>query len=83
MTCQRAAEQMSRVLDDPHAGRFWLGAHLALCRNCRRFRRQLAVLEAAAAVVGPSAAGTAGLSGGAKVRIADALKNPDDDPAAG
>lgn len=82
MTCQTAAEQMSVALDDPTAGRFWVGVHLMFCRDCRRFRRQLAVLaEAGLPAPAEDVTGDVGLSASAHIRIAAALVAADDKQA--
>lgn len=84
MTCQQAAEVISRSVDAPlPAGeRVGLGVHILFCGPCRRFRQQLLRLHAAceqaasddALVVG------GGLSTEACGRIAAAL---DQAPPAG
>jgi hypothetical protein len=49
ITCRRAAELISRELDTPlpFHQRAGLGFHTRLCGACRRFRRQLEVVEEA------------------------------------
>jgi predicted anti-sigma-YlaC factor YlaD len=51
MTCSRAAELISHELDAPLplAARVGLAVHARLCGACRRYRRQLAALDRAAA----------------------------------
>lgn len=53
MTCRRAAELISRALDArmPFGLRAGLGYHTLVCRSCRRYRRQLRVIDAAAEVI--------------------------------
>jgi hypothetical protein len=65
MTCRRAAELISLQLDiDLPAHRLaGLAIHTLLCGACRRFRRQLVVVdEAAGGLLGGSASGAAGAS---------------------
>ncbi len=47
ITCRKAAAWMSRDLDLPLAlpARMVLLAHLAICGNCHRFRRQLSIID--------------------------------------
>jgi hypothetical protein len=75
LTCRRATERMSRALDGPLSPIAWvaLRGHLILCDHCCRFRRQLAVLDAAArrAVDRPP---DAGLPAVARARIAVAVE---------
>ena len=49
-SCRRAAELITQSLDDPLRGhqRACLAVHMLLCGSCRRFRRQITALEAAA-----------------------------------
>ncbi len=51
MRCQRAAELISWDLDTrlPMAQRVGVRIHTAVCGSCRRFRRQLATIDAIAA----------------------------------
>ena len=60
MTCRQAAELISRELDTslPLSRRVGLGFHTLMCGACRRFRRQLGVLDetVANAIAAPSAA---------------------------
>lgn len=51
ITCQRAVEFISWELDTnlPLHQRVGLGLHTLLCGACRRFRRQLAVVDETAA----------------------------------
>ena len=51
MTCRRAAELISWELDTslPLHQRAGLGFHTLVCGACRRFRRQLGVVDEAAA----------------------------------
>jgi hypothetical protein len=53
ITCRRAAELISGEQDDalPLLRRAALGFHTLLCRDCRRYRRQLGAVEKAAAEV--------------------------------
>lgn len=50
ITCRKATFWISRNLDGslPLPARLVLGTHLAMCRNCHRFRRQLRLIDQAA-----------------------------------
>lgn len=76
MVCRTAAGLISRSLDAPLGApeRAGLAVHTAFCGPCRRLRRQLARLHAAAlALAEREAAGSGGLSPEARGRIAAAL----------
>ena len=47
LRCAEATEIASRELDEPlgRTSRIALAVHLFLCRHCRRFRRQLAIIR--------------------------------------
>lgn len=49
LSCKQAAELLSAALDRElrFGERLALGLHLALCRGCRNYRRQLGFLRAA------------------------------------
>ena len=51
MTCRRAAELVSRELDLdlPFRQRLGMRLHLLYCNACRRFRRQLGIVDSAVA----------------------------------
>jgi hypothetical protein len=53
MTCREASRLASAALDRPLTKweRWALGFHTFLCRNCRRFSQQLAILQSIAALV--------------------------------
>lgn len=72
VNCRQAAKELSRALDEP-AGGFWLRVHLAGCRDCRRFRDQLAVLAGVGLPVPEDGVGEVGLSDAGRSRIAATL----------
>lgn len=77
ITCRRAAEWTSRELDERlSAGRrFALGFHRLVCVQCRRFRDQLAAVDAVAGeLLADGVVGSVGLPDAAKERIAQVLK---------
>jgi len=47
LRCAESTEIASRELDEPleRTSRIALAVHLFLCRHCRRFRRQLAIIR--------------------------------------
>jgi hypothetical protein len=53
MTCREASRLASEALDRPltRRERWALGFHTFLCRNCRRFPQQIAILHSLAAIV--------------------------------
>jgi predicted anti-sigma-YlaC factor YlaD len=73
ITCQRAAELLSRSRDEGLEGmnRLVLAVHLGICSNCRTYSRQLGWIEEALNC--PSAAG---LSEAARLRIVRVLEEP-------
>lgn len=50
LTCLRTASLITRSLDDPLRGyqRAGVALHALVCGSCRRFRRQIMALDAAA-----------------------------------
>jgi hypothetical protein len=78
VNCRQAAEELSRAQDEP-AGGFWLRVHLAGCRDCRRFRHQLAVLADASLPAPEDGVGDERLSDSARSRIAAALAETPDE----
>lgn len=53
MTCREASRLASEAMDRPltRHERWALGFHKFLCRNCRRFSRQVSILQSLAAIV--------------------------------
>jgi hypothetical protein len=88
MSCKRAGELMSRSLETGLSRwqRLALAVHLCSCRWCRRFQRQLRLVEQACRLWARSdrtteAASSAALSGEARERIRHALRRAySDDP---
>ena len=87
VSCKQAGELMSRSLETKLSPwqRLALAVHLCGCRWCRRFRRQLRLVERACRMWARSdrshqAASGAALSGEARERIRRALRqaHPDD-----
>lgn len=79
MICRRAAEFISRSLDEPlsRLQRLDLGVHTLFCTPCRRFRKQLKQFhaECETSILDELLPG-AGLSSEAKGRIATAFQHP-------
>jgi hypothetical protein len=77
--CRRAAEWITRGLDDPPgpARRAVLGLHLLLCGDCRRFREQVGAVDEAAAelLARPGFGPAVGLPAGARERLAAAVRD--------
>ena len=75
MICRTAAELSGRSLDAPLSipERVGLAVHTLLCGPCRRFRRQLARLDAVCRGAADEATGDATLPTEARKRIAAAL----------
>ena len=87
VSCKRAGELMSQSLETKLSPwqRLALGVHLYGCRWCRRFQRQLRLVEQACRMWARSdrtteAVSGAALSGEARERIRQALRqaHPDD-----
>jgi predicted anti-sigma-YlaC factor YlaD len=78
LTCEQATRVASARLDGPIplAQRLRLAIHLAICRWCRRYARQIAFLRrvAAAASEAPAADTAPRLPEDARARIKAALK---------
>ena len=62
-----------------HKDDFWLRVHLAGCRDCRRFRYQLAVLAGVGLPVPEDGLGEVGLSDAGRSRIGAALAEAPDE----
>lgn len=79
LTCKDATTLVSRSMDGPlpWRQRFSLRMHLAMCRFCRRYERQLRFLRIASRLLGEdhASADPPRLSDDAKARIAGALKD--------
>lgn len=78
--CRRAAEWITRGLDDPPgaARRAVLGFHVLVCGDCRRFRLQVAAVDEAAAelLARPGGFGpAAGLPADARDRLTAAVRD--------
>jgi hypothetical protein len=75
MICRTAAALIDRSLDVPLSipERVGLAVHTLFCGPCRRFRRQLARLDAAWRAAADAPTGGAGLPPDARARIAAAL----------
>lgn len=79
LRCAEATELMSRAMDEKLGPAEWLAirGHLLVCRSCRRFGRQLAVIQAVVrrrAARGEGAgAGDESLTEEARARIARVL----------
>ena len=76
MTCEQAAGLVSREADGglPADGRVWFALHLLICGDCRRYRRQVRLVDAAARAVAESAVADDGLPAAARERITAALR---------
>lgn len=78
LRCEAAAALMSRELDEPlsRLERTALLCHLAACRSCRRFRRQVRRIRQSLRLRDRAAASDAdsGLSPEARARIARAIR---------
>ncbi len=76
LTCRRATERLSRSLDGPLPAveKVGMEGHMLLCRHCRRFRKQIVILDALCREAGDRAAGgETELPAAARERIAAAL----------
>ena len=78
--CREVSRMISESMDRklPLHHRIMIRIHLAMCKYCARFKRQIQLMQAAcrrleAAVEGPDAAAV--LSPEARERIASAIKN--------
>ena len=77
LSCKDASRLVSRRLDAELARgeKLALGLHLALCRNCARFARQLLALRGVLRAAPPDEADQPGLSDEARRRIARELRD--------
>lgn len=79
-SCRQAARLLSESLDRPlpRSKRFALKFHVLICTYCRRYRKQIRLLDSVARGFAARAAGAAetlgGLSPEAKARIRERLK---------
>ena len=77
LTCRRATERLSRSLDGPLpvGAKIGLEGHMLLCRHCRRFRKQIVILDALCREAGERVLADGGpeLPAAARERIAAAL----------
>ncbi|WP_020473712.1 anti-sigma factor family protein [Zavarzinella formosa] len=76
LTCRRATERLSRSLDVPLpvVEKIGMEGHMLLCGHCRRFRRQIVILDAICKDVGDRIAGEeTALPASARQRIVAAL----------
>ena len=80
MTCRRATERLSRSLDAPMpvVEKIRLEGHMLLCGHCRRFRRQIVILDALCRDSDDRAAGEeTAMPAAARQRIVAALAQPE------
>jgi len=80
LTCRRATERLSRSFDGPlpAAARIGLEGHMLICRHCRRYRRQMVILDALCREAGQSSpmGSQVHLTDAARGRITAALNEP-------
>jgi hypothetical protein len=78
-SCKKAVRLQSEALDRelPFRQRLGLRIHLALCKWCRRYGRQITFLRDATQGHPDKLAVSSGLSAEAKERIAQSLRKPD------
>ena len=80
ISCERAAELISLSLETPlnWRQRFALRFHLCLCSLCRRFRRQMVLLQRAGRAADDHVAMDTSLPQAARDRISAAFRNAED-----